>query len=77
MIVNDYLRLIAGFFVVASVAVGYFVTPYAFLFTVFVGLNLMQSAFTKACPMISLLRRMHVPDERSKSESKQAVEANA
>lgn len=64
MTVNDYLRLIAGFFVVLSVALGVWVTPWAFAFTAFVGLNLFQSAFTKACPMITLLRKLGVPEAR-------------
>ncbi|MCZ7586225.1 MAG: DUF2892 domain-containing protein [Deltaproteobacteria bacterium] len=62
MTVNDYIRLIAGLFIVASVLVGVFVTPWAFAFTAFVGLNLAQSAFTKSCPMITLLRKLGVPD---------------
>ena len=56
MTVDRYLRLIAGFFVVISVALGYYVSPYWFLFTGFVGLNLFQSAFTNWCPMMALLR---------------------
>lgn len=64
MTVNDYLRLIAGFFIVLSVALGVWVTPWAFAFTAFVGLNLAQSAFTKSCPMMSILRKLGVPDTR-------------
>ena len=56
MSVERYLRLIAGFFVVASVGLGYYVSPYWFLFTAFVGLNLFQSAFTNWCPMMSFLK---------------------
>ena len=62
MKVNDYLRAIAGLMVLLSLALGYFVHPGFYLFTAFVGLNLLQSAFTKRCPMISLLRAMGVPD---------------
>ena len=46
MTVERYLRMIAGFFVMLSVALGYWVNPAWFLFTAFVGLNLFQSAFT-------------------------------
>jgi len=56
MTLEPTLRLIAGAFVTASVLLGMFVHPYFLWFTVFVGLNLMQSAFTKWCPMISILR---------------------
>ena len=61
MTIERYLRLIAGFFVMASVALGYWVNPNWFLFTAFVGLNLFQSAFTKWCPMITILRKLGVP----------------
>jgi len=43
------IRLVAGTFVLASLALGYWVSPYWFLFTAFVGLNLIQSAFTRWC----------------------------
>lgn len=60
MSLNEWLRGIAGVFVLASVALGYFVHPGFLLFTAFVGANLFQSAFTKTCPMMSLLRRLGV-----------------
>jgi hypothetical protein len=60
MTVERYLRLIAGFFAVLSVAVGYWVHPVWFLFTAFVGLNLFQSAFTNWCPMMTILRKLGV-----------------
>jgi hypothetical protein len=62
MCVNDWLRAIAGVFILASVALGYWVSPWFFLFTAFVGLNLLQSGFTHTCPMMRLLRRLHVPE---------------
>ena len=60
MNVERFLRLIAGLFVMATVALGYWVNPYWFLFTAFVGLNLFQSAFTNWCPMMSFLRKLGV-----------------
>jgi hypothetical protein len=60
MTVDRYLRLIAGFFIVLSVALGYYVSPYWYLFTAFVGLNLFQSAFTNWCPMMTVLRKAGV-----------------
>jgi hypothetical protein len=60
---NEWLRGIAGIFVLASVGLGYFVHPAFFLFTAFVGANLLQSAFTRTCPMMVLLRRLGVRDE--------------
>ena len=62
MTVNDSLRAIAGFFVLASVALGYFVHPGFFLFTAFVGANLLQSGFSKWCPMMAILRKAGVKD---------------
>jgi hypothetical protein len=62
MTVDRYLRLIAGFFVMLSVALGSFVHPYWFYFTAFVGLNLFQSAFTQWCPMMAILRKLGIPD---------------
>jgi hypothetical protein len=60
MDMNRWLRLIAGVVVMASVALGYFVSPYWYLFTAFVGLNLFQSAFTNWCPMMWFLRKLGV-----------------
>lgn len=52
------LRMIAGGFVLLSLALGYYVSPYWYLFTAFVGLNLFQSAFTNWCPMMTILRKL-------------------
>ena len=62
MKLDNMLHLIAGSFVVLSILLGYFVTPYFYLFTVFVGLNLIQSAFSGWCPMMTILRRMGFRD---------------
>jgi hypothetical protein len=63
MTIDRYIRLIAGAFVMASLLLGYFISPYWFLFTAFVALNLMQSALTNWCPMMSILRRLGATDE--------------
>jgi hypothetical protein len=57
---HESLRLLAGTFVLLSLALGWFVHPGFFLFTAFVGLNLVQSAFTRACPAMWVLRRAGV-----------------
>lgn len=49
------IRLVAGTFVLVSLALGYWLSPYWFLFTAFVGLNLIQSAFTRWCLMEKIL----------------------
>jgi hypothetical protein len=60
MALEPMLRLIAGVFITVSGLLGMLVHPYFFWFTLFVGLNLAQSAFTNWCPMISFLRRLGV-----------------
>jgi len=60
MTIERYLRLIAGLFVLASLALGYWVSPWFYLLNAFVGLNLLQSAFTNWCPMMTILRKAGV-----------------
>ena len=60
MTVDRWLRAVAGFFILLSVLLGMYVNPNWFWFTAFVGLNLLQSAFTNWCPMMTILRKMHV-----------------
>ncbi|MFQ5674488.1 MAG: DUF2892 domain-containing protein [bacterium] len=57
MSLESTIRAIAGTFILASLALGYFVSPYWFLFTAFVGANLLQSAFSKWCLMEDLLKK--------------------
>jgi len=63
MSIEQCLRLLAGFFVLASLALGWWVSPYFFLFTAFVGLNLLQSSFTRWCPAMAVLRKLGVKSE--------------
>jgi hypothetical protein len=51
------IRIIAGTFVTVSVALGYWVSPYWFLLTAFVGVNLLQSGFTRWCLMEDILKK--------------------
>ena len=62
MTVERAVRALAGFLVTVSVALGYWVHPGFFVFTAFVGANLFQSAFTNACPAMSVFRRLGLPD---------------
>ena len=57
MTVERALRLIAGAFVALSVLLGIYVNANVLWFTLFVGVNLFQSAFTNWCPMMAILRR--------------------
>ena len=58
---EQIIRMVAGIFVMGSLALGWFVNPYWFLFTAFVGLNLFQSSLTKWCLMDDILRKLGVP----------------
>ena len=54
------VRAVAGTFVLASLALGWWVTPWFFLFTAFVGANLLQSSVTKWCLMEDILKAIGV-----------------
>lgn len=60
MTLERSLRGIAGFFILISLALTYFVSRKWLLFTGFVGLSLFQSAFTNWCPMMWILRKSGV-----------------
>ncbi len=58
MKINDLVRLMAGSMVLLSVALVYFVSPWWLLLTCFVGVNLIQSAFTGFCPPSLVLNKL-------------------
>ncbi len=58
MSVDRAVIAFAGIVTLLSVTLGYFVSPYWFLLTAFVGLNLFQSAFTGFCPAARVFRRL-------------------
>ena len=60
MTIERWLRLIGGGFVAVSVLLGIFVSVHFLWFTLFVGLNLFQSALTQWCPMVTILRKAGV-----------------
>ena len=57
MTVDEGLRLIAGTFLLISLLLAHFVNPNWLWFTAFIGANLLQSAFTRWCPMMVILRK--------------------
>jgi len=70
MTINRIVRIVAGFFVLLSLALGtsnspLYVSSYWLWFTAFVGANLFQSGFTTLCPLDSILRRLGVGDVRA------------
>jgi hypothetical protein len=63
MKMEQYIRAIAGCFVLISVGLGWFYSRYWLLFTAFVGLNLLQSAFTKWCLMEDILAKLGIAEK--------------
>lgn len=61
---GSWIRLIAGFFVLASVLLAHFISPYWLLFTGFVGAMLMISALTGFCPMELILKAIGVEQRK-------------
>ena len=57
MNIERALRIMAGTLVIASVLLGILVNPHFLWFTLFVGVNLLQSGFTNWCPAIPVLRK--------------------
>ncbi len=69
MIINDWVHVLAGFFILLSLAFGVEASPvfhskYWLFFTAFVGLNLFQFGFSKFCPMSVILKKIGVPEKR-------------
>lgn len=54
---DQIIRRFAGTFILASLALGWWVHPAWFLFTAFVGVNLIQSSITAFCPLERVLGR--------------------
>jgi hypothetical protein len=58
MSVDRAVLRFAGLMVLLSVALGYYLSPYWYWLTVFVGLNLLQSSFTGFCPAAIVLKKL-------------------
>jgi len=65
MILERWIRLIAGTFVLVSLLLSQIHSPYWLLFTAFVGLNLFQSALTNWCLMEDILRKLGVKERHA------------
>jgi hypothetical protein len=65
MKMEHLIRIIAGTFILVSLALGTWVNHYWYLFTAFVGANLLQSGFTKWCLMEDILRKLGFGGETS------------
>jgi len=73
MNVERYLRLIAGSFALIAAVLAWTVSPWFLAFIAFVGLNLIQSAFTNWCPMMAILRKLGVADESKDIRAEQVA----
>jgi hypothetical protein len=62
MNINQGLRLVAGIMILVSLALTYFVHANWMYFTMFIAANLIQSAFTSWCPMMTIMRKLGVKD---------------
>ncbi len=60
MSIDRIVLAFAGAVILVSVALGHYVSPYWLLLTAFVGLNLLQSAFTGFCPLAIILKKLGV-----------------
>lgn len=60
MTMERVIRAVAGTFVLGSLALGWLVHPGWFLFTAFVGANLLQSSFTRWCLMEDILDKLGI-----------------
>ena len=67
MTVERGVRLMAGVMVLLSLALAHLFSPYWLWLTVFVGLNLLQSAFTNWCPAMKILRALGLKDANCSS----------
>ena len=75
MTIERMLRLIAGTFILGTLALGHWVSPYWYLFTAFVGLNLLQSGLTNWCPMMSFLKVLGVPSAAEAARRRETATA--
>lgn len=62
MCIERYVRLVAGSLVLLSVALAHFLSPWFLLITAFVGANLLQASLTKWCLLVTILRKLRVPE---------------
>ncbi len=58
MSIDRMVMAMAGIFILATVALGHYHSPYWLLFTAFVGLNLLQASFTGFCPAAMIFKKL-------------------
>ncbi|PLX35058.1 MAG: DUF2892 domain-containing protein [Hyphomicrobiales bacterium] len=60
MSIDRMVMMFAGIFILLSLALGHYHSPYWLYFTAFVGLNLFQASFTGFCPLAIILKKLGV-----------------
>ena len=58
MTIDRLVMMFAGIFILLSLALGHYHSPYWLYFTAFVGLNLLQASFTGFCPLAIILKKL-------------------
>jgi hypothetical protein len=69
MTVNEALRLVAGIMILISLVLTQFHSPNWMWFTAFIGVNLLQSSFTKWCLMMTILKKLGLKDGQASCSS--------
>ena len=72
MTMERYIRMIAGTFVLISLALAHWVSPYWLWFTAFVGANLLQSSLTRWCLMEDILAKLGVAKKTCSVDASQS-----
>ena len=67
MTVEKMVHIVAGTFILASLALAHFVSPKWLWFTAFVGVNLLQSGITNWCLMNIILKKLGLPEQASQN----------
>jgi len=58
MTIDRAVLMFAGVMVIVSLALGFYLSPYWYLLTAFVGLNLIQASMTGFCPAAFVFKRL-------------------
>lgn len=69
MTVNEALRLVAGIMILISLLLTQFHSPNWMWFTAFIGVNLLQSSFSKWCLMMTILKKLGLKDGQASCSS--------
>jgi hypothetical protein len=69
MTAEQIVRIVAGIFIMLSLALGYYHSPYWYWFTAFVGFNLFQSGFTRFCPLELILNKSGMCSQPSQRQA--------